>query len=437
MAPRLDPSSRPMTYAAGGLVWRDGADGPEMAIIYRNRHKDWTLPKGKLNPGETFGVAARREVREEILCEALRRGLAGVIQYRPARQDLKTVVFWSMRLADEDEFVPSEEVVELRWMRPEAVLTQLTHPEEQRMVQRWTDAIRTRFARRRSPAARRLSAELEIFRAGLSARVARLKADDRPGLSWVDEAIGLVERAEAALAEGDVDTGWRCFHGALRLELTGMSNPELAALVRTLEPEADTDKIRGWRKKAIQDLLVRAKAMLGAEAPSAIDDIRESLRQALLVRHEASDNEYYRIGLLRSQLVIMYVVAAVLVAVVLAANYWARDSHDPERWTLVQLVVSGMLGAAFSAVISLARTDAVRRIPEQIVNNWITGLRPVLGGIAALAIYVFLQGDIVNLGALTPPRMLAIAFVAGFVDQFVPRAAEAFASTASSDKKGT
>jgi len=407
-----------------------------MAVIYRTRHEDWTLPKGKLDRGETFGAAARREVREEILGDARRRQLAGVIHYRPDREELKTVVFWSMRLTEEDEFVPSDEVGQLCWMPPPAVLAQLTHPEEQRMVQRWIDAIRVRWGRRRSPPARRLSAELEIFRAGLSTRVARLKADDRPDLSWVDEAIGLVERAEAALAEGDLDTGWRCFHAASRLELTGMTVAELAALVRTLEPEAASDKIRAWRKRAIQDHLARAREALGSGNPAAsIDEIRESLRQALLVRHGASDNEYYRIGLLRSQLGIMYVVAAALVALVLVADLWTRGPQDAERWTLVQLVVSGMLGAAFSAVVSLARTETVRRIPEQIANNWITGLRPVLGGIAALAIHVFLQGGIVNLGELTRPRLLAIAFVAGFVDQFVPRAAEAFSGASAGNRK--
>ena len=38
--------------AAGGLVWRDSTHGREVAVIHRARYGDWTLPKGKLNPGE-------------------------------------------------------------------------------------------------------------------------------------------------------------------------------------------------------------------------------------------------------------------------------------------------------------------------------------------------------------------------------------------------
>ncbi|HEY0402833.1 MAG TPA: NUDIX domain-containing protein, partial [Blastococcus sp.] len=40
--------------AAGGLVWRPGADGGarEVAVVHRSKYDDWSLPKGKLEPGE-------------------------------------------------------------------------------------------------------------------------------------------------------------------------------------------------------------------------------------------------------------------------------------------------------------------------------------------------------------------------------------------------
>ena len=47
--------------AAGGLVLRDGA----VLIVHRAEYDDWTLPKGKLDPGESWEQAARREVEEE------------------------------------------------------------------------------------------------------------------------------------------------------------------------------------------------------------------------------------------------------------------------------------------------------------------------------------------------------------------------------------
>jgi 8-oxo-dGTP diphosphatase len=52
--------------AAGGVVWRRAADGGmEVVLIHRARNDDWSIPKGKLDPGETDEEAARREVEEE------------------------------------------------------------------------------------------------------------------------------------------------------------------------------------------------------------------------------------------------------------------------------------------------------------------------------------------------------------------------------------
>ena len=38
--------------ASGGVVYRYDAEGsPEVAIIHRPRYGDWSLPKGKVDPG--------------------------------------------------------------------------------------------------------------------------------------------------------------------------------------------------------------------------------------------------------------------------------------------------------------------------------------------------------------------------------------------------
>ena len=47
--------------AAGGVVIRDG----KVAVVHRDRYDDWSLPKGKLDKGESFEQAALREVLEE------------------------------------------------------------------------------------------------------------------------------------------------------------------------------------------------------------------------------------------------------------------------------------------------------------------------------------------------------------------------------------
>ena len=56
--------------AAGGVVMRRGPEETEIAVVHRPRYDDWSFPKGKLDPGETFEEAALREVREEtgLIC---------------------------------------------------------------------------------------------------------------------------------------------------------------------------------------------------------------------------------------------------------------------------------------------------------------------------------------------------------------------------------
>ena len=53
----------PEVRAAGGVVRRE--DG-RIAVVHRPRYDDWSLPKGKLDPGESFEEAAVREIEEEI-----------------------------------------------------------------------------------------------------------------------------------------------------------------------------------------------------------------------------------------------------------------------------------------------------------------------------------------------------------------------------------
>ena len=60
-------------WAAGGVVWRRSDVGVEVLLAHRPAHRDWTFPKGKLDPGETLRQCARREVEEETGVRVLDR----------------------------------------------------------------------------------------------------------------------------------------------------------------------------------------------------------------------------------------------------------------------------------------------------------------------------------------------------------------------------
>ncbi|MCW2621919.1 MAG: mutT [Frankiales bacterium] len=109
--------------AAGGVLWRPSTEatgGFEIALVHRPRYDDWSLPKGKLEPGEDALVGALREVHEETGFPATAGRYLGTSTYAVALAGVltpKTVDWWSMR-AGEGTFVPGDEVDELRWCDP-------------------------------------------------------------------------------------------------------------------------------------------------------------------------------------------------------------------------------------------------------------------------------------------------------------------------------
>ena len=111
--------------AAGGVVVRDGL----VALVHRPRYDDWTLPKGKLDNGESFEEAALREVDEETGLHArLVRELPSVnyeVRGRP-----KVVRYWLMEVESDEGFVANDEVDEVRWLEPAEALALLTYDRD-------------------------------------------------------------------------------------------------------------------------------------------------------------------------------------------------------------------------------------------------------------------------------------------------------------------
>jgi 8-oxo-dGTP pyrophosphatase MutT (NUDIX family) len=102
-------------HAAGGVVWRRGDDGVEVAVVHRPRYDDWSLPKGKLDPGESFEEAALREVLEEIGARVDLGDELPPTTYRDHKGRLKLVRYWLMEARDV-AFEPNDEVDDLRWL---------------------------------------------------------------------------------------------------------------------------------------------------------------------------------------------------------------------------------------------------------------------------------------------------------------------------------
>jgi 8-oxo-dGTP diphosphatase len=115
--------------AAGGVVRRDGL----VAVVHRPKYDDWSLPKGKLDDGESFEDAALREVEEEtgLRCTLVRE--LPTVSYE-VRGRPKEVRYWEMEVEEETPFVPNEEVDELRWVEPREALALLSYDRDREPV---------------------------------------------------------------------------------------------------------------------------------------------------------------------------------------------------------------------------------------------------------------------------------------------------------------
>jgi 8-oxo-dGTP diphosphatase len=121
--------------AAGGVVWRPSAAGPQVCVVHRDRYDDWSLPKGKLDAGEHPLAAAVREVREETGVRARPQLRLPPVAYRLPDGVPKTVDFWLMRAADGPAAAPDDEVDELAWLSIPQAVTVVSYPDDVRMLE--------------------------------------------------------------------------------------------------------------------------------------------------------------------------------------------------------------------------------------------------------------------------------------------------------------
>ncbi|WP_168801650.1 NUDIX hydrolase [Glycomyces buryatensis] len=126
--------------AAGGVLWRSGDDGRvEVVAVWRPKVGNWSLPKGKLDPGEHPLTAACREVEEETGIPVIPQMWLCRPTYvlpNPAGDVRKYVDFWTMRTEKPDAgFTADDEIGERRWFKLEAAREHLKRPRDQEALE--------------------------------------------------------------------------------------------------------------------------------------------------------------------------------------------------------------------------------------------------------------------------------------------------------------
>ncbi len=125
---RMGPTSRQTpaavattpVLAAGAVVWRLIDGQAKVLLVHRTQHKDVSLPKGKVDPGETLPQTAVREILEETGLSVTLGAPLGVVEYLLPNGREKVVHYWSAEVNDHllelATFTPNDEIAALEWV---------------------------------------------------------------------------------------------------------------------------------------------------------------------------------------------------------------------------------------------------------------------------------------------------------------------------------
>ena len=421
--------------AAGALLWRQSATGREIAIVHRKRYDDWTLPKGKLNDGESWQRAALREVREETGYDAKILGYAGALSYK-AGSNSKVVRFWHMMASGNSRQRIDDEVGEVVWLTPHAALKRLQYPLEQALLEAslqklpsntWLNSIKRRWRNYFRPASlQRLGNTLDLVESDLDAVIELVKKSNNKFVAgWDLRSRHLLDIARQAYIEADEELGWRCLNAANRFMYYGLTPEQLRIEARPILAEAN-DEGKGlskWRKTSIQQLL----GDNGGKRNKSLKP--QDVARAKRVLDEHHDNVYQKLKILRSRLLLLTIASFVaLVAWLFNPPFLPSSSlltsHDAHNWLSpwFGVILSGLLGALFSGFTSSIAADQTKtRIPTELSSTSITFARLSMAVVASLAASIFLISGVLNIPPPSYELMLAVAFASGFSERLLLR----------------
>jgi len=292
----------------------------------------------------------------------------------------------------------------------------------------WLNRVRT------GQSGERLVSALEVYSIKTSLLQDQLRsANLDPSQFGFDALSGLLEKSASGLKSADLELGWGAFNAAQRIEtqiyhqlmqqreFKAFAGGMFHAKAVSVYTEAN-QKLDGWRKVTINSLLGQ-----NGKLKTRIE--LSDLLQSEEILHEHHSNIYRRLKIIQRQfwwLAMMAVIALAgwVVFLIFQHQLWQNKIQVYDLSLTIQTVIFGVMGACVSGILTLANSSTRQKIPEKLLNAWVTFARPLVGAVSALAIVVFVLIGILEIGDKSPGLYLAAAFTAGFSERLLIKTIE-------------
>jgi 8-oxo-dGTP diphosphatase len=137
--------------AAGVVCWRLVGKQARVLLVHRTQHKDVSLPKGKVDPGELLPQTAARELQEETGLRIALGAPLGEVHYSLPGGRPKVVYYWSAEVDDHAlelaKFRPNDEISALEWLPIDKAIKKVSYSHDAEMLEALQARLKARTAR--------------------------------------------------------------------------------------------------------------------------------------------------------------------------------------------------------------------------------------------------------------------------------------------------